>query len=202
MRVEAKNIVIIRLSDRELSDAVLTAHRIVGTIIDRWDLHERDYLERFIDSLLGEIAERMVLRWLKDNGKFAESAVDKKALTPDVGHDIWLKNLQGEQICASIKSSISVLKNNPGDILQTFTLATKPKELRDVNIQVCFWLDPFSSPRTNVPTMQQAAIMAWALKEDLVKEEFIPYTREEQRTAPAKRLCELRAMGNLLSILS
>jgi len=197
MSVEAKDVVLVSLSDDEIREAILFAEKISKHIVDRKDLHNRDGLERFINILTGEIAEKMVLRWFADNNKYAQSAIDKDADTPDSGHDIWLRDLKNNPIQASVKSSISVLKNSSQDILNTFTLASKPSELKEINIQVYFWLDPFTKPRISVPSLRGAGIFAWASKEDFVENSFSSYPGEK-RLAPNSKLCSLRPMATLL----
>jgi len=142
----------------------------------------------------------MVLEWLKKKDKFGESAVNKGAAMPDMGHDIWLQDTHGKRIRASVKSSLSVLKSDPEKILNTFTLATKSEEVREINIQVYFWLSVYSTPRISVPSMRQAAIVAWAPAEDLAGARFNSY-KGEHRPAPDKKLSELRPMNELVAML-
>jgi hypothetical protein len=196
--VRAEDVVKIILPDETLRDSIQVVLKIVDVIVDRTDLHKRDYLERFMDCLMGEIAERIVLQWLADNKKNCKSAVDKSALNPDAGHDILLHNPRGEEIQASIKSSISGLKSTPDEILDTFTIATKQSEIREINIQVYFWLQLYSTPRVSVPSNQNAVIIAWATHQDLTETSFTQY-KGESRQAPVKKLREFRPMRDLLN---
>jgi hypothetical protein len=198
--VTKNDLVYIELDKQEFREAAEVALIIATSIPDRPDLHPRDLLERFIDCLMGEVAERMVLRWLRQNGKYAEPAADKKAAERDPGHDILLKLGTKEVVRASIKSSLSALKDDPGEILSTFTLAVTPKEIRKINIQVYFWLSLWGSPRVTVPSMKQAAIVAWALDADLRKTNFKKY-RGEERLAPERKLKDLRPPRELLKSL-
>lgn len=201
MAVRADQIVTVSLPDDEVQEAISIAARIADSIADRADLHSRDYLERFVDCLMGELAERMVIGWLTSNGKYATSAIDKNAPNPDPGHDMWLKNNAGGQIKGSVKSSISLEKSNPSDILRTFTLASSPAEVRDVNIQVYFWLVTRSTPRVGVPSLRNSAIFAWAPGGELGAGSFAPY-RGEARMAPRRHLADLHPMEELLAQLS
>ena len=200
MVVKPDQIVRVTLPPGKALEAIKTSTQIVQSIVDRGDLHSRDYLERFIDCLIGEVAECMVIQWLSEQNKYVESAVNKTSTTTDIGHDIWLKNMAGEKWRCSVKSSISWKKNTPTDILNTFTLATNPKEVRDINIQVYFWLELNSPPRTVVPSLKNAAIFAWASSKDLSSGSFASY-KGEQRKAPDKNLVGLRPMVELLSII-
>jgi len=203
--VTKNDLVYIELDKQEFREAAEVALIIATSIPDRPDLHPRDPLERFIDCLMGEVAERMVLRWLHQNGKYAKPAADKKAAERDPGHDILLKlgtkKVGTEKVVrASIKSSLSALKDDPGQILSTFTLAVTPEEIREINIQVYFWLSLRGSPRVTVPSMKQAAIVAWAFDADLRKTNFKEY-RGEERLAPGLKLKDLRPPRELLKLL-
>jgi hypothetical protein len=198
--VTENDIVYVELDKEEFREAAEVALIIATSISDRPDLHPRDLLERFIDCLMGEVAERMVLRWLRQNGKYAKPAADKKAAERDPGHDILVKLVTKKIVRASIKSSLSALKDDPGQILSTFTLAVTPKEIREINIQVYFWLSLRGSPRVTVPSIKQAAIMAWALDADLRKTNFKEY-RGEERLAPELKLKDLRPPSELLDWL-
>jgi hypothetical protein len=197
--VTENDLVYLELDKQEFREAAEVALIIATSIPDRPDLHPRDLLERFINCLMGEVAERMVLRWLHQNGKYAKPTADKKAAERDPGHDILLKLGTEKVVRASIKSSLS-LKDDPGQILSTFTLAVTPKEIREINIQVYFWLSLRGSPRVTVPSMKQAAIVAWALDADLRKTNFKKYGGEE-RLAPELKLKDLRPPRELLKWL-
>lgn len=197
MSVRVEDIVQVKLPSELVKKSISVATHITENLVDRRDLHTRDLLERFIDCLMGEIAEQTVIYWLQRNNKYAASAVDKTSDKPDTGHDIWVKSKDQRTVKASIKSSISAQKT-PEQILKTFTLATTPSELREINIQVYFWLSLNSTPRVTVPTLRQCGIIAWAGQNDL--REFAAYEREE-RLAPRKKLGELRPMHELLQLL-
>jgi hypothetical protein len=187
------------IPDDVLSKLIDLSNRVAKNIVDRKDLHKRDYLERFMDVLLGEIAENAVINWLKNNGKFAESAVDKCSSHSDPGHDLILRTVTGNEIKCSVKSSIAALKGID-DIVDQFTLATKETELRDVNIQVYFWLDLFASDgyRTTVPSTRNFALIGWSGIKDITK--FNSYATES-REAPDLKLKKMRPMRDLLEYL-
>lgn len=149
----------IDLSNIDMHNCVKNTQVLCETMIDRSDLHLRSYMERYIDIMMGEAAEMAVIKWLKQNGKYAVSAVNKKAGKPDSGHDIILKDIRGREIKCSVKSSLSVYKNKIDDILDTFTVATKSSELREVNIQVYYWLELNGENRTTVPSNDNMAII-------------------------------------------
>lgn len=201
MAVQPEDVIYIAelLKESDLIDAVKVASTIMQAISDRPDLHSRDPLERFIDLVLGEVAERAVYAWLRKNDKNTER-VQKNYRGPDPGYDLIVKNPGREPITISVKSSVSVYKSEIPKILDTFTLAVTPAEAAkaDAHVQVYYWLEPQAQIRTSVPSLSKAIIVAWALKNDLVKEDYTSYTSREQRRAPEKRLRELRPMQELL----
>jgi hypothetical protein len=198
--VTSKDVVYIEISKDDLNKCIDDAKKVVQTMTDRSDLHSRDNLERFINILTGEVAESMVLGWLRSNGKFADSAVDKGSNTPDAGHDIIVMDLKGKVQKCSVKSSLSYKLSVDG-ILQVCKLATKASELRDINIQVYYWLtlEPSAGrPRITVPSIRQSAIIGWFGKKDIDK--FSTY-KHEKRQSPDVPLKDARPMGDLLPLL-
>jgi hypothetical protein len=188
------------LSAAHFAQCVANAQTVAAHLVDRPDLHARDDLERFIHLLMGEVAERMVLEWLRAQGKAVRSTVDKAAQRPDGGHDLVLRATDGRELFCSVKSSLSY-KLTLEQILATCKLATKASELRDVNIQVYFWLTlnpDAAASRVTVPALRQSALLGWFAKGDL--RDFAPY-RHEKRQAPAPTLRTARPMQSLLAYL-
>lgn len=201
MPVKNDDIIKIDLDREETLICIENARAILKGIEDRKDLHIRDDVERFQDLLMGELAEAMVIKWLRQNGRLAVSAVDKGAMHPDAGHDIWVRDTKNNQRTCSVKSSISVFKTEPEEILDSFTLAITNSEVRDINIQVYFWLDTKSSPRISVPSLKNSAIMAWFGKSEVKAEKFASY-EGERRKSLARKLRQLNPMHELLKFLS
>jgi hypothetical protein len=200
MAITSNDAVIVALEDAEIHELVAQANEIALNIIDRTDLHERDHLERVINVLLGEIAEYIVIKWLQGNGKTVRSSVDKKSGEPDEGHDlIVISNQTGQEVECSVKSSLSVYKNLE-EIPNEFRLATKRSELRAINIQVYFWLEPRATPRVTVPSTNNAAIIGWFTKQEVEQGGFTQYATENRQT-PKIRLNEARSMQSLLGLL-
>lgn len=198
--ITVENVERVLLDDTNLNLCVDNAQKMLSKIVDRNDLHERDNLERFNNILMGEIAEQMVIQWFVSQGKFVESAVDKDSNTPDSGHDIWLKQPDGKKVKCSIKSSLSYSKGVDG-ILSTFKLATTFNELRDINIQVYFWLNLYpaeNSSRKTFISFANSAIIGWFGINDLKNFESYNY---EKRLAPTVVLNQARSMQSLLPYL-
>lgn len=200
--INANDVIYINNIDKEeLNICIENAKNISFGIVDRKDLHDRDILERFNNVLMGEIAETMIIKWLKNNGKFAESTVNKNSNTPDKGHDILVKKVTGEDVYCSVKSSLSARYDIEG-IIKNFKLATKKSELADINIQVYFWLSlnpkDKKSHRITVPSITQSAIIGWFGKKDIDK--FTTYNHEN-REVPSDVLEHSRAMESLLKML-
>lgn len=196
-----KDLVYVEFNKAELDKCIEVAQYLSGHIVDRKDLHERDDLERFINVLMGEVAEQMVIKWLTSEGKSAESSVDKKAGKPDLGHDVRVYRSTGSEAFCSVKSSLSV-KLDANGILNICKMATKKSELRDINIQVYFWLTTVpkdGESRVTVPSLRQAAIIGWFTKDELIQ--FTTYKHEAGREAPAETLRAGRSMASLLKYL-
>ena len=200
--IEPSDVIHFDINKEDLKICIDNAKNIMSTIIDRKDLHSRDDLERFNNLLMGEISEMTVLKWLHSKGKYAVSTVDKTAAQPDLGHDLQLRDVKGNYIHCSIKSSLSALQALDY-IVSNFKLATKQSELREVNIQVYFWLviNPTgdNKSRTTVLSLRNLAIIGWFGVNDFKK--FENYATEN-REAPTKPLKEARSMESLLSRLS
>ena len=86
--IEEKDIISFKFTNNQIKECIEIANNLTDSVVDRKDLHNRDYLERFLDILMGEIAEKLVISWLQQNKKFVKSAVDKTSGKPDLGHDI------------------------------------------------------------------------------------------------------------------
>lgn len=198
MAVSEDTIIRTNLSDIDMQICVENAQFLCQTMVDRSDLHLRSYMERYIDILMGEAAERAVINWLKQNGKYVVSAVDKKSGKPDFGHDILLKDIYERDVKCSVKSSLSVYKNKIDDILDTFTVATKESELRNANIQVYYWLDLNGENRITVPSNKNMAIIGWIGKNDV--KGFGTYSTEKRQVAQIK-LRDIRPMQSILQYL-
>lgn len=198
MAVNQDTVIKIALSENDLSSCIDNTQILCETISDRSDLHLRSYMERYIDIMMGEVAEAAVIKWLKQNGKFAVSAVNKSSGKPDSGRDIILGGKHKQEIECSVKSSLSVYKDNINDILDTFTIATKASELRKVNIQVYYWLKLKGENRITVPSNKNMAIIGWIGENDV--KEFGTYNTENRQVAKIK-LRNIRTMKSLLDYL-
>ena len=198
MAVNQDTVIKIALSENDLSSCIDNTQILCETISDRSDLHLRSYMERYIDIMMGEVAEAAVIKWLKQNGKYAVSAVNKSSGKPDSGRDIILRGKHKQEIECSVKSSLSVYKDNINDILDTFTIATKASELRKVNIQVYYWLKLKGENRITVPSNKNMAIIGWIGENDV--KEFGTYNTEKRQVAKLK-LRNIRTMQSLLDYL-
>lgn len=194
------DIVHVDISRDEFNECIESAKSVLQHLMDRANLHERDDLERFINILMGEVAESMVIAWLNEHKRFNRRDADKSAGVPDAGHDLVLRSTQNAEIRCSIKSSLAY-KLNLESILNQSKLATTSSELREVNIQVYFWLSlnpPRGQPRVTVPTIRQSVIIGWFGNHDI--NTFTTYNRE-QRQAPDTTLRNARPMGDLLKFI-
>jgi hypothetical protein len=164
------------------------------------DLHSLDDLERYINILMGEVAERMVADWITMQGKYCESDSTKGTGEPDAGHDLILRKPNYDEIRCSIKSSLTYKLDIPG-ILRQCKLATKPSELREVNIQVYYWLTlnpERGKSRVTVPAIRQSCIIGWFAHKDI--KQFTQYNHEN-RQVPEVPLNQARPMHELLNYI-
>ena len=198
-----EDVVFYKIDDNIFNDCIDNSSLLIKSIIDRNDLHERSLLERYIDILMGEIAEKTVVSWLKNYGKYAEQS-QKNINKPDNGYDIVLHDNKGNPKFCSVKSSLSVKKSTPKDIIETFQLSSKVSEIQDVNIQVYYWLKTDGGkdePRINVPSTTNMAIFGWAGRKDIPTDDTGIYNKEKRETVNLK-MTQLRPMYSLLSYLS
>lgn len=193
------DVIMYTLSDKKMKECIDNARILIESMKDRKDLHKRDYLERYIDILMGEAAEQSVIEWINSKGKYAKSAVDKKSGKPDAGHDVVMRDKKGKEILCSVKSSLSVYKSDIKDIIKEFTIATKKSEVRKVNIQVYFWLILNGEHRVSVPSNGNMAIIGWVGENDI--HGFSKYATEN-RESPTIKLNEARSMNSLLNYIS
>ena len=198
--ITVEDVIRVAISKDELNKCIDNAKAVLKNLVDRNNLHSRDDLERFNNILMGEIAEYMVIKWICEQGKRAKSSVDKNSGIPDIGHDIELIKNDNSIVKCSVKSSLSFSKGL-SEIVNEFKLATTEKELRDVNVQVYFWLNLHPQPdqsRITVSSLNNSAIIGWFGKKDLMS--FEKYNHE-QRQAPIKSLIDARPMSELLKLI-
>lgn len=195
-RITAKDCVRVQINRQDFINAIMKAQKTLENIKDRFDLHDRDDLERFINTLMGTIAEKMVGKWLKEQGLRVK---DSETLD----YDLTAISANGKEFSISVKSSLSAFKSLE-DILEQFTIAITPEEASKANIhvQVYFWLNLHSRPRTTVPSLRNAAIIGWCALEHLerLNVSFDSYATEERR-APKIKLSQLQPMASLAEIL-
>lgn len=200
--VTVEDIIYIKLSDFDYLTCVDTARKLCESIVDRRDLHGRDIMERFNNVLMGEVAEMMVIRWLQNNGKYAVSAIDKSSGQPDQGYDICLKDAQNKEVRCSVKSSLS-FKLPPHAILKACKLASTRSEIKDVNIQVYFWLNlnpNDAGSRATTPCINNAAIFSWLGGRETDKFQTARY-RNQNREVLECVLEKGRSMNSLLPFI-
>lgn len=199
--LKAEDAVFCPLAEGDFYDCLDNSASIIKAIIDRKDLHERSFSERYIDVLMGEMAEKSVVNWLQSNGKFADRS-DKCFNMPDNGYDIVLHDIRGNIKYCSIKSSLSVYKNNISQIISSFQLSSKKSEISDVNIQVYFWLNIDNAPRITVPSNNNMAIIGWIGKPEAYSIGKTAKYNTENRETVSIELSKLHPMKELLKYLS
>ena len=203
MCIRKESVISPNLSKEDVNDCIVNATKILNSITDRKDLHGRSYAEQFQNIFMGELAEKAVLQYFRENGIYAVSAVDKDSGMPDSGYDIIVFDKHGIERHVSVKSSLSIYKQSPEDIINEtrFHLASKVGEICDINVQVYFWLvTRGTETHVSVPSEQNMIIVGWAGSKDITGE-TASYS-SEKREVVAVSLKELRPMEELLKFLA
>ena len=91
MAVNQDTVIKIALSENDLSSCIDNTQILCETISDRSDLHLRSYMERYIDIMMGEVAEAAVI--ILDTFTIATKASELRKVNIQVYY--WLK-LKGE----------------------------------------------------------------------------------------------------------
>lgn len=205
MAITSENVISLQelVSEQMVQSAAATCTTLLPHVTDRADLHQRDPLERFSNLLMGEIAELGVIAYLQQQGKYAVSAVDKQACTPDQGHDIHVRRKDGSLAKCSVKSSLSYKYGMMprGGILEHFRPAFNRKEPRDINVQVYFHYQLGENPRATVLTSRHAFIVGWLPERKIVGGQYTTYQGERRPVADIK-LKDMLPMSELLPNLS
>jgi len=195
MAVLPDDVIQFRLSEAEMNAAVTFAYHV----LTHNHLGRSDPLNRFIQVLMDELAERMVIQWLHGNGKFAEPASDKGATNPELRHEIWVTDIRGVKVRAAIHTFLSTNKSEIPDILQFHSLSVDPNQLCGINFSVGYWLQLREKPRVKLPSLQQTAIIGWASDKNL--REALKSQPEQSRKYAAIKFCDLRPVNELLQFL-
>lgn len=181
------------LPNAEVFEAVTFAyHALTHTLISQPDI-----LSDYVEVLMEELAERMVMQWLRENGKFVEPAVDKGGNPPELRHEIWVTDIRGVKVRAAIHTFLSTNKSELAEILENHSLSVETNQICGINISVVYWYQLREKPRVKLPSLDHTAIIGWASDKNL---------RTKTQTGPASRytaikFTELRAMEELLQFL-
>ncbi len=196
MTVLPENVICYPLPDTEINSAVTFAYH---ALTHRHSNPRVDPLNRYIQVVMDELAERMVIQWLQTNGKFAESAVDKGATNPDLGHEIWVTDIRGVKVRAAIHTFLSTNKSEMPEMLESHSLSVETDHLCGINFSVVYWLQLREKPRVKLPSLQQSAIIGWASDKNF---------REAAKAQPANggkyaalKFGDLRPVEELLQFL-
>ncbi|WP_216327794.1 hypothetical protein [Deinococcus aestuarii] len=112
---------------------------LMGSVVNRSNLPGRTQLEKMHHLIMGELSELATIKYLRSNGRFAESAVDKMSGRPDLGHDVRFKNESGKDLLCSVKSSNSHSYGWPNIIDRMHFPFTKD-EVKDINVRAYYRL--------------------------------------------------------------
>lgn len=195
MPVVANNVVYAPLTETELGNAVAFAYHA----LKHHPSYRFDPLNGFIQILIEELAERMVIHWLQANGKYVEAVTDKGATVPNLSHEIWITDIRGVKVRAAVHTFLSTNKSDMTELLESHSLSIETSQICGVNFSVVYWLQLHEKPRIKLPALKQSAIVGWVSDKNL---------RETLKTAggfsgkfAALKLCELRPLEELLTFL-
>lgn len=158
-----------------------------------------DPLHDFTKLLLDETAERLVLAWLQAQGKFAETAIEKGSSVPDLSHEIWVSDIRGVKVKASVQTFLSTNKSVIEEILQTHWFSMNTDKVCGINFSVVFWLQLKEKPRIQLPSLRQVALMGWISDKNLRELGNIKGAGAEKRNSI--KMAELRTLHELLQFL-
>ncbi len=192
MNINPENVVRCSLPDSELYAAVTFAYHVLTHAPSRTDV-----LGNYFQVLLDELAERLVIQWLREHEKFVEPAVDKGATQPDLKHEIWVTDIRGVKVRAAIHTFLSTNKSQISDILEHHSLSVDTTQMCGINFSVVYWYQLREKPRVKLPSLQQTALIGWVSDKNL---------REKLQTGQASKyavlkFAELRPLDELLQFL-
>lgn len=147
----------------------------------------RGVIERYIQSLMGELSEHAVYHWFDDNGIDVRFTGGKSLVKPDPGYDLIIYANSKELTC-SVKSVLLYNSDNLSNELKTRTIRISAEKAADINIQVFFIPEDKDKFADRLPTEKNMMIVGWFNKKQL-----------QGRTRP--KLCRMQPLSNLLAEL-
>lgn len=181
------------LPNAEIFEAATFAyHALTHALANRPNI-----LSDYLEVLMDELAERMVIQWLRAQGKFVEPASDKGGLQPELRHELWVTDIRGVKVRAAVHTFLSTNKSDLEEILANHSLSVDTHQISGINISVVYWYQLREKPRAKLPSLEHTAIIGWASDKNF---------REKAPTNLASRyvaikFTELRAMQELLQFL-
>ena len=160
MPVLSEHVIRPNITSANLNLAVAFAYHVLSHAKSS-EILPLDPLHQFVQVLLDELAERMVIEWLISKGKSAEPVMDKGATNPVLWHDIWVTDIRGLKIKASVRTFLSTGQTDIENIIQSQAFVIRADEVRGINFSVGYWLKLQEKPRVKLPSLQQVAIFGW-----------------------------------------
>lgn len=193
MTVQPEHVVRSSLPNPEIYAAATFAHHVLTHTLG----NRPDVLGDYIQVLMEELAERMVIQWLREHGRFVEPAADKGATQPDTKHEVWVTDIRNVKVRAAVHTFLSTHKSEVGDILEHHSLSVDTTRMCGINFSVVYWYQLREKPRVKFPSLQQTAIVGWASDKNF---------REKVKTSQTSKFAaikfsELRPVEELLQFL-
>ncbi|NUM46277.1 MAG: hypothetical protein HUU38_16360 [Anaerolineales bacterium] len=193
MAVLIEDVVPGALNEREMCEAAAFAYHV----LTHSQSTRTDMLTGYFQVLIEEVAERMVIQWLREHGKFVEPCGDKGATQPDLSHEIWVTDVRGLKVRAAIHTFLSTNKSEIPDILENHSLSVDAAQICGINFSVVYWYQLREKPRVKLPAIQHAAIIGWASDKNFREKTPAGHTSKFL----AIRFSELRPANELLQYL-
>ncbi len=177
------------LTPAEVGAAATFAYHVVTHMEEHPQLQTQDPLACFTEALLGELAEQMVVGWLREQKKQVRSEADKGAHTPDLAHELWVEDIRGKRVRMRITVHLAAQQISPAEMLSQTRIHFIPDEIGGINVQVCFWLPLGGEQEMLLPALQNAALAGWLSGKNL------------REAGASLTLQDLRPMQELLAYL-
>jgi hypothetical protein len=192
MTITPDDVVQCTLSEHEIYEAATYAYHVLTHAPSRTDV-----LGTHVRVLIEELAERLVMQWLREQGKFVVAGVDKGASQPDLKHEIWVTDIRGVKVRAAVHTFLSTHKSEMPDILESHSLSVDTAQMCGINFSVVYWYQLREKPRIMLPSLQQTALLGWVSDKNL---------REKMQSGQTSKYAaikfnELRPLAELLQFL-
>lgn len=189
MPIGPADVVSWRLPVSQIQEAFVFCYHVL-THLDPDQRAAHETLQPILRTLFGELAERVVLAWLWGREKSGEAAADKGANPPEVRHELWVRDVRGARVRATVHWMFLPLSADLAASLGQRALLIAPERARGIHILVGFWWDAGDQDENRPPVL-----IGWVSDKNLRERK----NRQEGQPEPHIRvpLGDLRPMEEL-----